>query len=45
MNELFLSAQQKYIKGYSQTRLVDYVYRNAETDEQATNIIRKILTN
>ena len=39
MNTLFLSAKQKYINGYSQSRLVDYVYRNANSDEEATQIL------
>ncbi len=45
MNTLFLNAQQKYINGYSQSRLVDYVYTNAYSDEEATQILRKIFKN
>ena len=45
MNTLFLNAKQKYINGYSQSRLVDYFYRNAHSDEEATQILNDILKN
>ena len=40
---LFSEAQSRYYNGYSQSRLVDFVFTNANNDKQATIIINKIL--
>ena len=41
--KLFLEAQVKFINGYSQSRLVDFVFTNANNDTQANKILNKIL--
>lgn len=41
--ELFLQAETKWINGYSQSRLVDFVFENSNNDTQATKILNRIL--
>jgi len=41
--ELFSEAQVRYYNGYSQSRLVDFVFTNTNNDTQATFILNKIL--
>jgi len=41
--ELFLEAETKWINGYSQSRLVDFVFENSNNDTQATKILNRIL--
>jgi len=41
--ELFLEAETKWINGYSQSRLVDFVFENSNNDTQATKILNQIL--
>ncbi len=41
--KLFAEAQVKYYNGYSQSRLVDFVFTNSNNDKQATIILNKIL--
>ncbi len=43
LQELYQNALNKWINGYSQSRLVDYVLQNANNDTQATKILNKIL--
>ena len=43
LQQLFQEAQNRYLNGYSQSRLVDYVYQNANNDTQAEKILNKIL--
>ena len=43
LQQLFQEAQNRYSNGYSQSRLVDYVYQNANNDTQAEKILNKIL--
>ena len=43
LQELYQNALTKWINGYSQSRLVDYVLQNAKNDTQATKILNKIL--
>jgi len=43
LQQLFQEAQNRYQNGYSESRLVDYVYQNANNDKQATKILNKIL--
>tara|TARA_R110000737_G_scaffold248716_1_gene258656 strand:- start:10 stop:153 length:144 start_codon:yes stop_codon:yes gene_type:complete len=44
LQKLFLEAQNKWNNGYSQSRLVDFVYTNSNNDKQASVILNKILT-
>ncbi len=39
---LLEEAKYHYFAGYSQSRVVDFVYENANNDSQATKILRKI---
>ena len=39
---LLEEAKYHYLAGYSQSRVVDFVYENAKTDAQATNVLRKM---
>jgi len=43
LQQLFQEAQTKWINGYSQSRLVDFVFANAKNDTQANKILSKIL--
>ncbi len=43
LQKLFLEAETKWINGYSQSRLVDFVFENANNDTQATKILNRIL--
>jgi len=42
MQSLLEEAKYHYFAGYSQSRVVDFVYENAKNDTQATKILRKI---
>jgi hypothetical protein len=44
LQQLFQEAQNRYQNGYSESRLVDYVFLNANNKTQATKILNKILT-
>lgn len=44
LQKLYANALQKWYNGYSQSRLVDYVYKHANNDTQATAILKKILS-
>lgn len=44
LQQLFQEAQNKYINGYSQNRLVDFVYLNANNDIQAKKVLDIILS-
>ena len=39
---LLEEAKYLYFAGYSQSRVVDFVYENAKSDNQATKILRTI---
>ena len=39
---LLEEAKYHYFAGYSQSRVVDFVYENAKSDNQATKILRTI---
>jgi len=41
--QLFQEAQNRYASGYSESRLVDFVYQNAKNENQAIKILNKIL--
>tara|TARA_R110000803_G_scaffold7726_1_gene24882 strand:+ start:292 stop:432 length:141 start_codon:yes stop_codon:yes gene_type:complete len=43
LQQLFQEAQNRYFNGYTESRLVDYVFLNANNKTQATKIINKIL--
>jgi hypothetical protein len=43
LQQLFQEAQNRYQNGYSESRLVDYVFQNANNETQATKILNKIL--
>tara|TARA_B100000902_G_C27303377_1_gene914067 strand:- start:499 stop:696 length:198 start_codon:yes stop_codon:yes gene_type:complete len=43
LQQLFQEAQNRYQNGYSESRLVDYVFLNAKNRTQATKILNKIL--
>jgi len=43
LQQLFQEAQSRYQNGYSESRLVDYVFLNANNKTQATKILNKIL--
>tara|TARA_Y100001938_G_scaffold131977_1_gene189693 strand:- start:116 stop:256 length:141 start_codon:yes stop_codon:yes gene_type:complete len=43
LQQLFEEAQNRYFNGYSESRLVDFVYQNANNDTQAEKILNKIL--
>ena len=43
LQQLFEEAQNRYFNGYSESRLVDYVFLNAKNKTQATKILNKIL--
>jgi hypothetical protein len=43
LQKLFTEAQNRYFNGYSESRLVDYVFLNANNKTQATKILNKIL--
>jgi len=45
LQELFQEAQTKWINGYSESRLVDFIFSNAKNDTQANKILSKILRN
>tara|TARA_R110002110_G_scaffold128587_4_gene308313 strand:+ start:531 stop:674 length:144 start_codon:yes stop_codon:yes gene_type:complete len=45
LQQLFQEAQNRYLNGYSESRIVDYVYKNANNDFQAEKILDKILIN
>ena len=42
MQSLLEEAEYLYISGYSQSRVVDFVYENAKNDTQATKILKKL---
>ena len=42
MQSLLEEAEYKYFAGYSQSRVVDFVYENAKNDTQATKILKKL---
>ncbi len=42
--QLFLEAESKLFNGYSQSRLVDFVFKNANNDIQAEFILNKLLS-
>ena len=42
MQLLLEKANHLYFIGYSQSRVVDFVYKNAKNDTQATKILRKL---
>tara|TARA_R110000787_G_scaffold60952_1_gene138259 strand:- start:855 stop:995 length:141 start_codon:yes stop_codon:yes gene_type:complete len=44
IQELFSEAEAKYYNGYSESRLVDFVFGNANNDAQAAFILSKILS-
>jgi hypothetical protein len=41
--KLFLEAQAKFNNGYSESRLVDFVFTNSNNDTQANKILNEIL--
>ena len=43
LQQLFQEAKNRYNNGYSQSRLVDYVYQNANNTIQAKKILNKII--
>jgi hypothetical protein len=43
IQKLLSVAEVKYYNGYSKSRLVDFVFSNANNDTQATFILNKIL--
>ena len=43
LQQLFQEAQNRYNNGYSQSRLVDFVFVNAKNLTQANKILSKIL--
>ena len=43
LQELFLEAEFKFNNGYSQSRLVQFVFENANNDAQGAFILSKIL--
>ena len=43
LQQLFQEAQTRFNNGYSQSRLVDFVFQNANNDTQAIKILNKIL--
>tara|TARA_R110002050_G_scaffold118224_1_gene235557 strand:+ start:337 stop:474 length:138 start_codon:yes stop_codon:yes gene_type:complete len=43
LQQLFQEAQNRYANGYSQSRLVDYVYQNANNTIQAKKILNKLI--
>ena len=43
LQELFKEAKNRYINGYSQSRLVDYVYQNSNNTIQAKKILNKLI--
>jgi hypothetical protein len=45
LQQLFKEAQTKWINGYSESRLVDFVFSNAKNDTQANKILSKVLRN
>ena len=45
LQQLFKEAQNKWINGYSQSRLVDFVFTNAKNNTQANKILSKVLRN
>ena len=42
IQSLLEEAEYKYFSGYSQSRVVDFVYENANNDSQATKILKKL---
>ena len=42
LQQLFEEAKNKYFNGYSESRLVDFVYENSNNDTQAEIILWKI---
>ena len=42
MQSLLEEAKYHYFAGYSQSRVMDFVYENAKNDTQATKILRKL---
>ena len=43
LQQLFQEAQNRYANGYSQSRLIDYVYQNANNTIQAEKILNKLI--
>ena len=43
LQQLFQEAQTRFNNGYSESRLVDFVYQNANNETQAIKILNKIL--
>lgn len=43
IQKLLSEAEVKYYNGYSQSRLVDFVFQNANNDTQANFVLNKIL--
>ena len=43
LQQLFEEAKNRYANGYSESRLVDFVYKNANNEKQANKILNKIL--
>jgi hypothetical protein len=43
LQQLFQEAQNRFNNGYSESRLVDFVFANAKNEAQANVILRKIL--
>ena len=43
LQQLFQEAQTRFNNGYSQSRLVDFVFQNANNETQAIKILNKIL--
>ena len=43
LQHLFEEAEVKLLLGWSESRIVDFVYQNANNDKQAKKILTKIL--
>lgn len=44
-NYLFSEAKSKWLRGYSQSRLVDFVHSHTADDKEATRILNQIFKN
>jgi len=43
LQQLLQEAQNRYANGYSESRLVDFVYQNANNKKQAIKILKVVL--
>tara|TARA_R110000765_G_scaffold203561_1_gene308683 strand:- start:502 stop:645 length:144 start_codon:yes stop_codon:yes gene_type:complete len=45
LRELFLETEAKLICGWSESRIVDFVFQNAKNDKEANRILNMLFSN